>query len=213
MTEGQSEVEPSGDGPLARALLHQAEAISELRRDLARLASETTDTLTSLSERLDEFEAGDRQPLGGGTVLAWCWRTLGPQGQDALWQELTGWVNWLRMRYPLARKIPDCWHEHPEIVEELTALWVAWQAAYTEPDAALTAASDWHDRWLPGVLYRLEHGPFAIDCINGHQSRPATAYAHPTDEHKRSEAAQRTGEQTSKGPDHISSPNGPGRSI
>lgn len=37
------------------------------------------------------------------------------------------------------------------------------KAAYTEPDAPLNAASDWHDRWLPGVLYRLEHGSFALD--------------------------------------------------
>ena len=115
-------------------------------------------------------------------MLAWCWRDLGPLGQQELWRELSTWVGWIRARYPLARKIPECWHEHPEVVEELTALWLAWQAAYTEPDPPLTAASDWHDRWLPGVLYRLEHGSFALGCANGHTPRPVSAYAVTTSE-------------------------------
>ncbi|MGY2876384.1 hypothetical protein ACVW00_003574 [Marmoricola sp. URHA0025 HA25] len=76
----------------------------------------------------------------------------------------------------MAMKIPPCWSNHPEIVEELTALWLAWQAAYEEPDPSLTAAADWHDRWLPGVLHRIEHGPFSLNCNPKHQTRPATAY-------------------------------------
>ena len=99
----------------------------------------------------------------------------------SLWQELGDWVDWIRHRYPLARRIPDCWAEHPELVEELTALWLAWQAAYVERDAPLTAAAEWHDRWLPGVLHRLEHGPFALDCGSSHRPRPSTLYAPPTD--------------------------------
>lgn len=85
-------------------------------------------------------------------------------------------MGWLRGRYPLANKIPPCWSEHPEIVEELTALWLAWEQAYRQRDAPLTAAADWHDRWLPGVLHRLEHGPFSLDCVRGHQPRPDTSY-------------------------------------
>lgn len=166
-----------GDDPLGRAILRQAELIVELRRDLNRLASETTDTLTAFSDRLEEIGSDSRVSTDSHVVTAWCWRNLGPHGQEALWSELAGWIDWLRGRYPLARKIPDCWREHPEVVEELTALWLAWQGAYAEPDPPLTAASDWHDRWLPGVLHRLEHGPFAIDCVADHRARPASVYA------------------------------------
>ncbi len=91
--------------------------------------------------------------------------------------QLDSWTAWLRHRYPLARKIPGCWAQHPELVEELTALWLAWQGAYQQPDAPLTAAADWHDRWLPGVLHRLEHGPFALDCSETHAARRPAAYA------------------------------------
>ena len=34
-----------------------------------------------------------------------------------------------------------------------------------------------HDRWLPGVLHRLEHGPLALNCSAEHASRPSSAYA------------------------------------
>lgn len=187
MTTRATPPEVEGDDPLARQLLRQAEAITQLRRDLDELAIETTDTVTNVLTRIeaveetatnDPDEMGDTGPgTGRGVVLGWCWRHLGPQGADALWTELTSWVAWIRSRYPLARRVPACWDAHPEAVEELTALWLAWQAAYTDRDAQLTAAADWHDRWLPGVLYRLEHGPFALDCGVTHHDRPASAYA------------------------------------
>jgi len=163
--------------PLARQLLKQAEAIARLRQDLDRLAEEMTDTLANLLVRGETVEATPPDRPGGMGVTSWCWRDLGPTGTEALWKELTDWVAWIRHRYPLARKIPGCWAEHPELVEELTALWLAWQGAYQDRDAALTAPADWHDRWLPGVLHRVEHGPFATDCAAKHQARPNSAYA------------------------------------
>jgi hypothetical protein len=39
----------------------------------------------------------------------------------------------------------------------------------TEPEPLLGAAADWHDRWLPGTLHRLQHGPFALDCSDNHK--------------------------------------------
>jgi hypothetical protein len=174
-----------GPGGLGRQLIRQAEAISQLRHDLDRLASEITDSVADLHSRLESTEdtaSGISARSGIGAepkgVMAWCWRYLGPQGSDALWAELAGWVGWIRHRYPLARRVPACWAQHPELVEELTALWLAWHASYTERDAPLTGPIDWHDRWLPGLLHRLEHGAFALNCSSGHQDRPASAYAN-----------------------------------
>jgi hypothetical protein len=64
----------------------------------------------------------------------------------------------------------------PEGVEGLTALWLAWQAAYVERDTLLTTAAEWHDHWLPGVIHRLEPGPFGLDCGACHKPRPETLY-------------------------------------
>jgi hypothetical protein len=170
--------------PLAKQLLSQAQEIARLKATLDKLAEETSETVANLLSRVESVEDSTEPGSSkAGPVMGWCWREIGPRGAEALWQELTSWVRWIRHRYPLARRIPPCWSDHPEIVEELTALWLAWQAAYTEPDASLTAAADWHDRWLPGLLYRIEHGPLALDCSVTHHDRPTSAYAdaQPTD--------------------------------
>lgn len=169
--------EPEPQDGLARQLLKQAETIARLRRELAELTTETTETVANLLARIEALEDLDAMSGPATAPTSWCWRTIGPHAEEALWHELTDWVAWIRHRYPLARRIPDCWHQHPEIVEELTALWLAWQAAYATTDAPLTASIEWHDRWLPGLLHRLEHGPFALDCKDAHSPRPTSAYA------------------------------------
>jgi hypothetical protein len=175
-------VEPSahpGDArdPLAQQLLAHAHQLSRLQRGVDQLSSEVTDIVADLLARLDDLEKQRLNPALGGTPTSWCWRTLGPRGQEELWEQLTAWVDWIRARYPLSRRIPACWAEHPEIVEELTALWLAWVQAYETDDPPLTSAADWHDRWLPGVLHRIEHGPFALECGAEHKPRPAATYA------------------------------------
>ncbi|SFC96988.1 hypothetical protein SAMN04487968_11724 [Nocardioides terrae] len=162
---------------LPKQLLKQARTIARLQREVESLTVETNETVANLLARLEALEDA-AIPLDGipRVPTSWCWRTVGPTGAEVLWQELRDWVGWVRHRYPLARRIPICWKEHPELVEELTALWLAWQAAYTVLDAPLTAAVEWHDRWLPGLLYRVEHGPFAINCVTTHTPRPASAY-------------------------------------
>ena len=172
----------AGEDPIAAQLMSQAQTIARLRKDLDDLAHQSTDTFLGLVERIEDIES--RADSATSSSTAWCWRNLGPRAGEELWDQLTEWVDWIRSRYPLARKVPACWADHPELLEELTALWLAWQAAYQDRDASLTAAADWHDRWLPGLLYRLEHGPFALDCANGHQPRPTTAYASKAETHE-----------------------------
>lgn len=168
----------NGGNGLERQLLKQAEAVARLRREFKEVTDETTGTIANLLARIETLEDAPASVDGAvRSPTSWCWRSVGPHGQEVLWHELGEWVAWIRHRYPLARRIPDCWPEHPEIVEELTALWLAWQAAYAVVDAPLTGAIEWHDRWLPGVLHRLEHGPFAIDCSTSHIGRPPSVYA------------------------------------
>jgi hypothetical protein len=76
----------------------------------------------------------------GISPTAWCRRDLDPHARDELVDQLDAWTAWLRHRYPLARKIPDCWSLHPELIEELSAPCLAWQGAYQQPNAPLAAA-------------------------------------------------------------------------
>lgn len=164
---------PTSSDPISRELMRHAQLISQLRTDLDELAHGTTDIAADLLARLDDLDLHGTKSL---IPQSWCWRDLGPKAAEELWSQLTDWVDWLRSRYPLAKKIPPCWPEHPEIVEELTALWLAWEGAYSDSSAARTAAIEWHDHWLPGLLHRLEHGAFALSCSAGHTDRPASSY-------------------------------------
>ena len=150
--------------------MNQAQLISQLRRDLDALAHEATDTVAGLLARLEDLEAQTTTP--GRTPTSWCWRSIGANGADELWHLLTDWVTWIRGRHPLARKIPPCWSDHPELVEELTALWLAWQHAYEDRDAPLTAA-DWHDRGYLASCTGSSTGP------SPSTARTATNHAPP----------------------------------
>ena len=138
---------------------------------VAQLHDEQICQLSSIVEQLQDDSGG---PLG--STGPYVWHTLAPADAEKLWSALADWVGWLRGRYPLARQVPLCWWRHPELVEELTALWLAWREAYTEKGAPLTAAADWHGRWLPEVLRRVGAGGWNIACEGEHKERIKSLY-------------------------------------
>jgi len=123
--------------------------LAEVLEGLARRQEAVERAVDALSRRL-------------GTTPAdgpWAWRALGPSRRRELLSQLREWVDWLITRYELraeAQTIPPCWYRHPGAVEELTALMVAWQAAYSQDESAPSdALINWHDRWLWPALHRL----------------------------------------------------------
>jgi hypothetical protein len=130
--------------PLDQALV--AETVAGLSD---RLAAQE-DLLAALVDRLEQEDVAQGQ---------WTWRYLKPDQEAALLAELTDWVTWLIDRYQLGstrHQIPVCWAQHPVAVEELTALMVAWKAAYSgRSRAPRDDLINWHDRWLWPCLTRL----------------------------------------------------------
>lgn len=127
-----------------------AAALAPLSGDIATLSSVVADIITTLEKH---------PPTGaGGTGPGrWQWRTLTGDARADLWAELRDWIGWFNDRYGAAGErvaIPPCWPQHPLVVEELTALMVAWQAA-TSADVPTDALIAWHDRWLWPCLDRI----------------------------------------------------------
>jgi len=112
----------------------------------------------------------------GPAPANWCWQGIGEDEAFEQWRQLASWVGWLRRRYPIADQLPACWWRHSELVEELTAVWLAWHAAYTEPHGQLTAPADFHDRVLPSFLTRVRR--WGVQCLDEHRPRPASVYGH-----------------------------------
>ena len=88
----------------------------------------------------------------GATPVAWC--SLDREQAREEWAALVGWVDWLVDRYSLDDRIPDCWHRHPPILEELSALRAAWLGSYEAPNARASDGVAWHDM-LDRVLDRI----------------------------------------------------------
>lgn len=84
-------------------------------------------------------------PVGPPTPIVWSAFTAAEQ--ELLLEDLDVWVTWLVERYRLDhRVVPECWTRHPELIEELSALQLAWQGAFSMgavPDAPL----NWHERF------------------------------------------------------------------
>ena len=64
-----------------------------------------------------------------------CWPQLGDDDAAEMLGEVNDWVSWLTQRFTLDhRTVPNCWDQHGPIIEELSALYTAWQCAYTLTD-------------------------------------------------------------------------------
>ena len=166
--------------------------VEQIASILANLAKEVgAHDLDGVERRLDEMgrvtleietlrqETREIAAIVGGLVqranapVPW-WPDLaaGPEREAAV-QNLGRWVDEvLRARHPEAyNELGTCWFQHPDILDELTALRAAWFAAYRDPDASPMAAIEWHDHWLPGTMARCKAIIRGRGCKARHQKQ------------------------------------------
>lgn len=162
--------EPIDDAPVAG-----------LARDLDTLRR-TLEPLIGLDDRLDDL-AGIVADLGGKVAAlttrkgptpcpSWLCAPGDPRVVIGLLDGLRAWMEAIYLRYSdAAASLPECWCWHPDVVEELLCLMHGWLAAYQGPAAAVGLATDWHDRYRPGVVRRIKQ--VAGSCSRErHQVRP-----------------------------------------
>ncbi|MBX3193853.1 MAG: hypothetical protein KF727_01970 [Microbacteriaceae bacterium] len=127
-----------------------------------------------------------RDPLGRGGSDAAAgsravrWRDLPSDQARGEWQALRDWVEWVTVRFnvPLSL-IPNCWWKHPALVEELSALHVAWRTAYDPQDSGLGPVM-WLERWS-AARPRLREAHTG-SCSNGHKDPKRRSWADVTDQ-------------------------------
>ncbi len=147
-----------------RRLDDLAETVSEvgtLREEVAAVAEVAENIATAQSHSLTSW---------------WPDLATGDSRAEAL-ASLGAWVDEvLRARHPeMYNRLGACWYQHPDVLDELTALRSAWYAAYRDPEAPATAAIEWHDRWLPGAMRRCRAAIRARGCKGRHEKvAPAT---------------------------------------
>ncbi|MEU6618581.1 hypothetical protein [Streptomyces parvus] len=83
-------------------------------------------------------------------ITRWVWRAMEPAEREARLLELTGWVDWLLTAHPkLHAKLPKCWHQHEDIIEHLTALFLGWVRTYAGDPAKISTRAE--IEWLTSL--------------------------------------------------------------
>ncbi|MFD3846305.1 DUF4913 domain-containing protein [Streptomyces microflavus] len=156
------------DGDLDDLASTLAKTMAEVRQHgvlLDRLGSDPVPDASQQTDDVPAAEAADAEQAEGPAsvfILA-----LGGEAYAAELAALSDWVNYLFLPVygrEISSSRPWCaqWHEHPEAVARLHALWLAWQQL-TDTEAGLSGPSTWHRDHLDQTLVHLRSpdGPFA----------------------------------------------------
>ena len=132
---------------------------------------------------LDPFDPFGRQgadAAAGSRPVRW--RDLGPEDAAPEWAALRDWVQWVTTRFDIPiTLIPNCWWQHPALVEELSALHVAWRTAYDPQDSGLGPLM-WLERWH-AARTRLR-AAYSGSCSNGHKDTKRRSWKDVTNQGK-----------------------------
>jgi hypothetical protein len=115
---------------------------------------------------------GERVP--GAPVV---WSQVPDDLRAALWEDFVDWTLWIADTYELtAEQLPRaCWWRHGSAVEELTALWTAYQSAYHSSEDQNSATYLWQDA-LARCVERLNRVWLGA-CTNGyHDAKTRTDF-------------------------------------
>ncbi|WP_406080464.1 DUF4913 domain-containing protein [Streptomyces zaomyceticus] len=147
-----------------------AKTIAEVRRHgviLDRLGSEPDPVPPADGQTDGAVEAGADGPEKADSPASVFILALGGEAYAVELGALSDWVNYLLLPVygrEISTTRPWCaqWHEHPEAVARLHALWLAWQQL-TDTEAGLAGPSTWHRDHLDQALVHLRapDGPFA----------------------------------------------------
>jgi hypothetical protein len=140
-------------GDNAALLAQVVQRVGDLDNQLADLGERVDTLVTAVRDRLTAGAGtgGPAEPEPAPAPVDW--PSLSADDAVAEWHALGDWVAYiLGPYYELARaQLPDCWPLHRPAVLELVWLRRVYVAAH-RPDAAPSAAADWHTRWRREAL-------------------------------------------------------------
>lgn len=148
-SSGREEPAAEPEDIIATTVLEHDNKLNYLHDQLA----EQQKTLTGILKLLK----AQSRSLSGQEPSPWNLKDGTGEQQRKILRQLKDWIDWYNQTYPGVEEhlIPPCWFRHPAVVQELLAVFVAWQAAYcglVDPD---DAPAYWHERILHPTIARL----------------------------------------------------------
>jgi hypothetical protein len=120
---------------------------------------------------LDPTQQPPERRFDGNIALPVPWMNFTADQEYEALLELHEWVQWLTGRYHLdARIIPECWPDHGELVEELSALRGGWATAFSNASTGRDTMI-WHAEFA-AARQRLSEWAARTGCrSNQHRTR------------------------------------------
>lgn len=114
----------------------------------------------------------------------WNRKELADPAAAQLLTELRQWVDWYNDRYGVnaESRIAGCWYRHAPVVEELTAVWVAWRVAYYGHKTPSDAPVYWHERILWPAIARIRKNSWGLGACNPVHKDPRPKNEPSTDD-------------------------------
>lgn len=161
---------PERLGNVEDVLLDHDQTIAGLREDVGSLGSAVVDLLEAPPKK---------------KPAPWNWRELHGEESVTLMEALDDWVGWINERYGVTEnsRIYACWYRHSAVVEELTASWVAWKAAYYGHKDPVTDAASWHDSTFWPMMKRIRSESWGLNNCHTEHTDPRPSFRESTDSH------------------------------
>jgi len=107
------------------------------------------------------------------------WHSMSPAERAVNWAELCAWAVWLYDRYELSveSRLPECWADHPGMIEELWALMTWRKEIYGSEQPAGQAARYWHTELRAVTANAATY--YASNCRTGHRETYVRAADSP----------------------------------
>lgn len=156
---------PASDSPTINSA--DGEEPEEFDSWLRQFSAASTAPDDDAPSALETLDVSDRNgSLGESVTDVIRWADLTPDETAETFTRLRTFVHWLVRRYDLKRTtVPPCWFRHGALVEELTALMVAWEASFEEGVSGLGPLG-WHERLAMGRTRIETH--YRGECQTGH---------------------------------------------
>lgn len=133
-------------------------------KGLLTTLQQRADVMDKRIERLTEDMVKALTVRKGPAVIAW--HELDPQQYAVHLADLAAWVEAFLAAYPsAAAAVRPCWKDHKDAVTELGLIWCEFTRIYAAERPSLDEALVFHDRWLPGVLKRVQQ--ITAKCVTG----------------------------------------------
>jgi hypothetical protein len=154
---------PQPDQPYAETVARLVTQVTGHRGRLTAL-EQRADAMDKRIEHLTEEMVKALTIRKGPEIIAW--HELDPGEYAAHLADLAAWLESFLAAYPsAAAAVRPCWKDHKDAVTELGLIWCEFTRIYTTERPSLDEALIFHDRWLPGVLKRVQQ--ITSQCATG----------------------------------------------